>query len=335
MTVTAAMEAAMIKRYHGSRYFVSNRAEMMAMMEEHGVCIWPSLLDKEECLSMQTGALRWLEFATARWEVPFDRNDPETWKGFFKLLPMHSMLLQHWGVGHSSWVWDVRSNPKVIEVFALLWQTADTDLLTSFDGASIHLPHETTRRGYYRGNTWLHTDQSYERPAFECAQSWVTARTVRPGDATLAFIPGSHRRHKEFAAAFPKAVQKGDWYKLTGEQQAWYGNDVHFIECPAGSMVMWDSRLIHSGSEAVRSRARPNTRIVAYVCMVPRYLASKKTLLKRTTTFEARRMTTHWPHRVRLFGKLPRTYGNPVPVVQYEPLPLLSPLQRRLVGYSS
>jgi hypothetical protein len=98
---------------------------------------------------------------------------------------------------------------------------------------------------------------------------------------------------------------------------------------------MWDSRLIHSGSEAVRSRARPNTRIVAYVCMVPRYLASKKTLLKRTTTFEARRMTTHWPHRVRLFGKLPRTYGNPVPVVQYEPLPLLSPLQRRLVGYSS
>lgn len=93
------------------------------------------------------------------------------------------MLLQHWDVGHNPVSWNVRQNSKVIKAFEDIWNT--DDLLTSFDGLSISLPCEYTKRGWYRGNTWWHTDQSYLRNDFECVQGLVNLYDVNPGDATL------------------------------------------------------------------------------------------------------------------------------------------------------
>jgi len=39
----------------------------------------------------------------------------------------------------------VRQNPKVVNVFQKLWNKEE--VLTSFDGASIHLPPEKTNKG--------------------------------------------------------------------------------------------------------------------------------------------------------------------------------------------
>lgn len=89
------------------------------------------------------------------------------------------MLLQQWSVGHAQFIWDLRQNPSVVNVFSHLWSVPQEDLLTSFDGASFHMPPETTGFGWYRENMWLHTDQSYQRPLFECVQSWLTACTFR------------------------------------------------------------------------------------------------------------------------------------------------------------
>ncbi|KAJ3314351.1 hypothetical protein HDU93_004773, partial [Gonapodya sp. JEL0774] len=84
---------------------------------------------------------------------------------------------------------------------------------------------------------------------FECVQAWVTALDVKEGDASLGFMEGSNKFFSQAAKRF-RLNGKPDWHKLTAEQEAWYeeqGCAKKRIQCPKGSMVLWDSRTIHSG----------------------------------------------------------------------------------------
>ena len=338
--VSDEVEAEMMLRYKYKEYMASDLDDMKLKLRTLGVCIVPDVLSADECHRMSRGIWQWLEKKTAAFETPIRKHDYESWSQFSpEFYPKHSMLLQHWEIGHAPFVWEVRSNPKVMEVFEHLWGVLPSDLISSFDGASLHFPHEVTGKGFYRGNNWLHTDQSYQRPGFECVQSWVTAKEVREGDATLAFIPRSHLLHGEFGARFGRGDNK-DWVKMTGAQQAWYvertGSEVQFIKCPRGSMVLWDSRTIHSGSEPLRTRPRANLRQIVYVCMTPRRFCSEKMLKKRIDAFYTGRMTSHHPYRVHLFGEMPRTFGKASVIARSRPLDpeRVGKVIRRLVGYN-
>lgn len=316
---------------------------LLQTIRRDGVAVVPSLLNAEECQRMRTGCWDMISHLTSRMDTPFDHNDPDTYASFYKLLPVHGMLIQHWGVGHAQWVWDVRTHPRVVSTFANLWSVSERDLLVSFDGISYAPPHETTRRGYYRpGKDWYHSDQSFRRNDLECVQGWVTANDVREGDATLTYLEGSHRFHKDFADAFPDSKKKSDdWYKLSSEELEWYETTKacvrRTVECPAGSLVLWDSRVIHAGKEATRDRAQSNERVIAYVCCTPRSMASDRVIAKRIKAFEDSRMTTHWPHKCKLFGKMPRTYGNADLIPDCPPLPrpdVDNDIARALIGYN-
>ena len=43
-------------------------------------------------------------------------------------------------IGHAQYVWDIRQNEKVVDVFSKIWIT---NLLTSFDGISFHFSEQT------------------------------------------------------------------------------------------------------------------------------------------------------------------------------------------------
>ena len=225
-------------------------------------------------------------------------------------------------------------NKSYVKPAPQIWSEKPEDLLTSFDGASFHFPPEETNRGWYR-QTWYHTDQSYFRPDFECIQSWVTAYDVEEGDATLAFMESSNIYHKEFQDV-NKVTDKSDWYKHSREEQAFYekkGCEEKRIKCKAGDMVFWDSRTIHCGTEPVRTRNKQNLRNVVYVCMKPRNEATEANLRKKRKAFDELRMTTHWPHKPKLFPKNPRTYGGPLPNVTEVPKPELTELGKKIAGF--
>jgi hypothetical protein len=251
------------------------------------------------------------------------------------------MLIQHWGVGHSQFNWDMRQNPNVANVFATLWNVNMNDLLTSFDGASFGMPFEYTDRGKFRGNYWYHVDQRLNESSFKCVQSWITPLDVNVGDATLTVIEGSHRYHQEFAQRFSKTIddndKKSDWFKFTNAQLKFYLKEKElprkYIFCPAGSMVLWDSRTVHAGSEAQLWRTDPNFRMVSYVSMLPRKLATQTDIEKKKKAFNEKRSTTHWATPVKLFPKNPRTYGKELPNVVEVQDPILSDLGKRLAGF--
>lgn len=339
-TTTTTTEKTVEYQYHCDRYLATPDTAK-DVLARYGVAIVPSVLDADECAAMNAGMWDALETLSAQWPVPMKRDCPESWRSFRHLFAKHSMLLQHWGIGHAQYAWDVRQNAKVAEVFAKLWQTPAEDLLVSFDGVACHLPPEVTRLGWFRENHWLHCDQSFCDSDFQCVQGWVTANDTREGDATLAFLEGSHALHSEFARhagaleAENRKTFKDDWLKLTAEQRAFYterGCAPCRVVCPRGSLVLWDSRTIHCGTEAVRGRAEPGVRNVVYVCYQPRAMASERQLAKKRAAFEQQRLTSHWPCKVKLFPKMPRTYGEAVLPMTELPAPRLNALGLRLAG---
>jgi hypothetical protein len=324
--------------YEGCERFHCTAETLKATLEEHGVAIIPSVLNADECAHLESGVWAYYEHLTRAWDKPLKRDDPASWRSFYDLLPMHSMLVQHWGVGHAQFAWDVRQNSKVVSSFAALWAAKEENLLVSFDGSSFHLPPETTGKGWYRGGSWLHTDQRLSDNTFKCVQAWVTPLEVRPGDATLTFLRGSHKHHAEFAQQFGHTGLKSDWYKLSDQAEHDFylrekGCEHMCVACPAGSMVFWDSRTIHAGIEAMPDRAQPNTRMAIYVCYVPRTRATPKQLEKKRAALKALRTTSHWPEQAKLFGKNPQTYGRPMPKVTAIESPVLTELGMKLAGF--
>ena len=315
-----------------SKYFTTLE-NLKQTLETYGVAIIPSVLNNEECNNMVSGIWDFFEYITQKWPTPINRSNEKTWTEFYKLYPLHSMLVQYWNVGHAQVSWDVRQNPKVVEVFAKLYNCSIEEMLVSFDGLSFNLPPEVTKRGWNKNKLWLHCDQSFTQNEFKTAQSWVTALDVNEGDATLAVLEGSHKYHKQFADQFnlKKNVQ---WHKLTEEQLPFYNEcPLQKIYCPKGSLVMWDSRTIHCGVEADKSRKLPNLRAIIYVCYAPRKQCSAKNILKKQKAFKELRATIHDPINPKLFGKNPRTYGAPIPEYSIIEPPTLTELGQKLAGF--
>ena len=320
--------------YEKDRYLCTPETATKTL-DEFGVAIIPNVLNDQECINLQSETWDYFEHITQNWEVPVNRKNEKSWRGLFNLYPKHAMLHQHWSCGHSQAVWNVRQNPKIVNVFSHIWKTEPNALLASFDGLSFAPPPEVTNRGWFRNHTWYHSDQSFTRPGFECIQGWTTAFDVNDGDATLAFYEGSNKYHAEFGETF-QIKDKADWYKLTKDEEKFFldkGCIEHKIKCDKGSLVLWDSRTIHCGTEAMKTRENPNFRIVVYTCYQPRSLSNPRQITKKQKAFNELRMTSHWPAKVKLFPKNPRTYGNPLPEITSIVKPELTELGKKLAGF--
>jgi hypothetical protein len=323
-------------KYSDCSIYYSNLSNVKETLNKYGVAIIPSLLDDNEIKKFREGGWNYLEHITQNFKKPIKRDDPKSWRSFYDLSPLHSMLVQAWNIGQAQFNWDLRQNEKILNVFSTLWNVNKEDLLTSFDGASFHFPPEKTNRGWYR-KSWLHCDQSFSNSNFECIQSWVNAYPINKGDATLEVLVGSHKHHANFAKKFKLQNQKIEWYKLTDEQVNYYLNDVNCknikISCPAGSMVLWDSRTIHCGTEPLKTRDKANLRLVSYICMTPRAKSTPANIKKRIKAYEELRTTTHVPHKTKLFPKGPRYYGGPQITITPINKPNVTEIGKKIIGY--
>jgi len=308
----------------------SDLSKIVSILSTYGICIIPSVLNDEECYNLANGMFNTFSQITSQMDIPFNYNDSSTWKTLDLLYPKHNMLHQHWGIGQSQFVWDVRCNPKIINCFEQLWQTSN--LLVSFDGVSLHLPSEITKKGWFK-NSWYHADQSFYSLGPQCVQGLVNGFDTNEGDASLTVLIKSHQYQEEYLQSHQN-LTKDDFSKVDDIQ--FYidrGCFEHRITCPKGSLVLWDSRTLHFGSEPIKGRSVMNTRAVIYLCYSPREKASVKILEKKKKAFLEQRMTNHWPHNPKLFPKLPRTYGNPLPNITTLPFPIIDHKYAYLIGF--
>lgn len=305
-------------------------------LERDGVCVIPNVLPEQDLVQARTGMWDAIEQITSQFEGGgILRDAPETYGKLRQLFPIHSMILQHWGIGHSQFCWDVRSHPGVVHALGSLYRVPSQRLITSFDGASIHLPDPANKRGYYR-NPWYHTDQASTTRGHMSWQGLVNLFDVEEGDATLCVLKGSHLKHAAYFDQFG-IVEKKNWYKLPSEPEHMQffkdqGCTPAAILAKAGDLVLWDSRTFHFGREPLKQRVNSDRlRAVVYTCLTPRSKASNKAQEKRRKAFAELRMTTHLPHAPTLFPKTPRTYGQQLPRTTALPAPVLSELAKKLV----
>lgn len=308
-------------------------------LERYGVAIIPNVLDEHDCEAMENGMWQTLSHLTSKWpkadhnkQPVITKDNPKSWKEIERLNPIHSMLLQNWSIGHAQYLWDLRSHPNIVSIFAHFWHCPMEDLLVSFDAVSYGLPPEVTGFGWHSGEDKFHVDQSFVNSEFQCVQSWVTARDVNSWDATLHILEGSHLLHAPFQERYQKH-QTSDWYQLHGEELRFFTETCPKVRiaCPKGSMVLWDSRTVHSGTEPLHGRPERNIRNIAYVCYMPRDLCPPNVIQQRISAFQEMRMTSHWPNKAHLFPLTPRKRS--MTEVTPLPKPTLTPLGRRLVGF--
>lgn len=307
-----------------------NVTNVCECIDKYGVAIIPGLLDGLECAIVRTEIAELFKYVT---NGQFDEAIPSTWRNLNNILrPLRGMLHQNWGLGQSQAVWNVRQNPKIIEVFSRIWQT--NDLACSFDGLSYQMPPEDTNLGWSK-DEWWHCDQTYSNSAPDCVQTWVTAYDVTDGDATLAVMPYSHTYHSNIANELGLIGIRDNWYKFTNEQIDWLTNAKGLqklrIVCPAGSMVLWDSRTIHYGASPMKHRPHKMPRLVIYISMQPRYKLSEEIAAKRKKAFLEQRTTSHHVSQCTLFPKTPRLYGSVTNATQVLQVPMANVNMQTLI----
>lgn len=320
--------------YEGEKYFCSVE-DVNNYLDTYGVAIIPNLLNDNECQDIIDGMFDYLENLTMDTPNEINRDNESTYRNFNNLIPTKSMILQHWSIGHAQYIWNVRQNKKIIDVFSNIYDVSNNSLLVSFDGASISFPPEITKLGWSPNRIEYHCDQNFQRNNRECVQSWINAYDTNPGDATLAFLEGSHIYHGDFQKKY-KIEDKSDWHKLTDDQIKFYldrGCVEKKIMCPKGSLVMWESRTIHTGVRPMRVRKNINTRCVVYLCYMPKSLSTKANINKKLKAFDELRTTNHNPCKVKLFSKVPRSYGRLLPKVNELNKPILNDIGLSLAGF--
>jgi hypothetical protein len=311
--------------------------DVNSMIDKYGVAVIPNILTSTECRKYRRGIWTELNYLTQNMSVPLDRYNQNTYSTLFNLFPLHSMLLQHFSVGHLQNIWNIRQTPTVANVFSKIHNVNVNDLLVSFDGLSVHTPHEITNRGYYKGNQWIHTDQSFTSNSNEKSiQGLINLYDVNKGDASLLVFEKSHLLHKKFSEQF-NIESSSDWYKLKNEEEYQFFKDhgckFRAIKALKGDLVLWSSKCFHQGVEPQMNRSKPNFRMAIYVCMTPRSFATEKMLEKKRNAFNELRTTSHYPHKVKLFPKTPRTYGRELPNVQQISKPILNEFGLKLAGF--
>ena len=281
--------------------YYANTDNLKQIIEQYGFAIIPNVLNQDECLNMINNMWDYLEHITNNWKLPITRDNDKSWYQI-QYLTYGSTIFQFWNIGHSQLCWNVRQNPKIVNIFAKFWNVQDTDLLASFDGASILFPSEITDFGWDHDiNPWFHTDQSYIDSSFKNIQSWVTAYDVTEDDATLVVLEGSHKYHEVFAKKF-NITDPRNFYQLNEEELMDYllKFQVKKITCPKGSLVIWDSRTIHYASGNLKCRAKPNTRCITYLCYAPKSFIDQDNLINKKLAFDNLNTTSHDPCLIRV-----------------------------------
>lgn len=156
--------------WKGDFCVATNATEMMEMVEKHGVVICRQLISGEKCDKIFEKQKEDMKFLT---KGALDLDDPQTYSVWDRFPTKHGMLLQHLGVGHAPFLFDVRQNNKISRVFSRLHglpKEKAADMLCSTDGFSLHLPPELKpddsekkkkgSAGFLRGPQYLHTDHS-------------------------------------------------------------------------------------------------------------------------------------------------------------------------------
>ncbi|KAJ9365701.1 hypothetical protein C8Q69DRAFT_469814 [Paecilomyces variotii] len=306
--------------------------EWLVELQTKGWTVVREAIPKEKALEYADKGYEWLE----SWNLGFNRSDPSTRKT--ANLPWHIRggLYNRYGVGHEQFVWDLKSEPGLVEKWEQIWGTRE--LLVSFDGVNLSMPEKERPKTDPLFAPWAHVDQSPFNDKFDTVQGILNLLPNGPDDGGLMVLEGSSSFYTELWKRFDHKQGERGWstwafQNVDEEMCQWVeskGCQWRKVCAQPGDLLLWDSRTIHYGAPP----SSVNDRFAAYVCYKPAAWVSEEAKQVRLKAFKEKRNTTHDPADFRVKDRLPPDDHPSYEAAVKRPLqnPVLSKRARELIG---
>lgn len=317
--------------------------QIQAMLRMHGTCLLTGVLDAAECQYFErlwqedllsiindTAAGLQPEHAAVLQKLQKEglKAWPHCWSDGLGQKEKGSASLR--GAPHGSFAWQARLHPAVRDIFARIFDVPASETVVGLDctfwSSADTLAAESN-------NEWLHCDQNYKTGLKErCFQGVLY---VWPSEddcsSTTVIWPGSHRIYQRLMSD-PLAESKRQSLHLNKLQNLCLRESLldiaiagsRRVPCPAGSLLLWDSRAIHQGWAGGPRLAQP-------VCWEPRSRrAGVEGAIRRKIYMAAAGVpSTHSSSEGRVHGLALRG-----PLWELTPSSFLPPFRSQLVPYS-
>lgn len=214
-------------------YHCTKLEDAKKILEQYGVVVIDNYFPKEYADKVFNDTKKWL--------IDLDiglTNDESTWIDENTPLGPKYGLYQSI-ISHCPMFWDLRE--KFYDIYKHILNT--DDLITSIDGASFYPGSQRPKNN----NDWAHIDQTIDSE-FRCIQGqFVSTDTTGSLVATI----GSHLKHPEVLKLSDIKDKESNWHKFNNKEvkllKAMFGKVYQQpIYATAGSVILWDSRTIHS-----------------------------------------------------------------------------------------
>jgi hypothetical protein len=221
------------------RFAVSDAPQWLSYLEVHGYAVVDLELPPTTLARLKSLLWEFLESHADGWR----RGQPDTWtdEGLCCVGSPLNGILNGRGVGHSDFLWAVRTLPVVRDAFAHIWNVAPDALATSFDGANVFRPwspHDNNTANRQTQGGWWHVDQGRGKAGLRCAvQGLVTLFDADAGTGGLCVVPGSHTWHSDVVQDAPYShdfvMVPPHWPGFTALPRR------RLVHARAGDLVLW------------------------------------------------------------------------------------------------
>lgn len=200
-------------------------------------------------------------------------------------------------IGHAEPVWKIRE--LLYPIFRKLHGTKN--LYTSMDGATVCPPVPPTRAV----KDWPHIDQTTSEPW--CIQGQAVLTT---SSAAFRCTPRSSKEWEKVMEQCLVLENNSNWLKFSDRQILELQEMFKWWQMPiyveAGSVILWNSKTIHSAQYHQSNVENDDWRCTVYVCMRPQDQFTKRQLTTLKRSVKECRTTNHWG--TKMFGKRPGSF---------------------------
>ncbi len=289
----------------------------------NGYAVVPSLISQErvdEYKSMMWDTLESMSGQYDDFQFKREYDNYSTYKADH--IPMHKHgILECYKINHCQAAREARKDERILKFFVALY--GNTQLVCSLDRITFKFPG----RPYRSQGDWPHIDQNPRKLGRRCIQAYLNITgTTNEKEPGIRFYDKSHEAFEKFGKPH-RGKFDGDWFKLDDEMKHTIPREYNLKLVkplnPPGSLVLWDSRTIHSPDDGTDFK---NGRCVFYMSYLPYQsdtFDAKQELMK-STAFTSMRATPHVPFPQTMFPKSGRTYGNDVRYTEIDPIHLFA-----------
>jgi hypothetical protein len=170
-----------------------------------GFAIVKNVITPERAEYYKQKQIEWLQ----SFGLGFNPNDESTWTQEHLPVSFKGGMYFAYASTHEKFVWEARTEPKILETFSKLWDT--DELLCSFDGMNITLPRQkdltwspwphcdqSKQSSDQRPSDYTHHDAGPHRKGMQCVQGLLNYQPNGPKDGGLIIMKGSSKLFDHF-----------------------------------------------------------------------------------------------------------------------------------------